>query len=430
MRNKKPTFIDLFSGCGGLSISFLQAGYKCLLAVDNDPVSVECYNMNLKGENDAGAVLQDLSEIKAKKDVFNFLDKYGVDPDACDVLVGGPPCQSFSVVGRNKINSIIKSEGSLKAHWEQLNQERTMLFEAYALFIEVIQPRWFLFENVPTIRSHQTFPFIVYRFENLTGLDGEEAEYCLTSRNYLASDYGVPQDRRRFIMVGYSSDLGIDEWAGPREKPTISVAEALDDLPEIPNGHKEREMRYSSCPSTSYQRLMRSGKSAGTWGRLFDHICRTHNPDDVSLFACMKPGARFADPQVQEAIREINPKHKLIKYSTDKFKDKLHKLDPARPAWTVTAHLQKDCYKFIHHNQPRTISVREAARLQSFPDWFRFDGISMIQSFRVIGNAVPPLLGKVFAESFAESDEEILNAIWAERKNNRNMLEGGLIVQV
>jgi DNA (cytosine-5)-methyltransferase 1 len=103
-------------------------------------------------------------------------------------------------------------------------------------------------------------------------------------------------------------------------------------------------------------------------------------------------------------MREINPDHKLIKYSKDKFKDKLHKLDPKRPAWTVTAHLQKDCYKFIHHRQARTITVREAARLQSFPDWFLFEDLSMISAFRLIGEAVPPVFMRAFAESFVKAD--------------------------
>jgi hypothetical protein len=103
----------------------------------------------------------------------------------------------------------------------------------------------------------------------------------------------------------------------------------------------------------------------------------------------------------------INPNHKLIKYSAEKFKDKLHRLDPERPAWTVTAHLQKDCYKFIHHRQPRTITVREAARLQSFPDWFRFDGLSMVTAFRLIGNAVPALMANAFAHSFVAVDPRL-----------------------
>ena len=404
-----PAFIDLFSGCGGLSLGFLQAGYRCLLAVDNDPKSVHCYNLNLKGNSDAGAVLEDLSSFSTKKDVKGFLERHGVDPSSCDVLIGGPPCQSFSVVGQNKIRALMESGGNLELYWEKKNYERTMLFDAFALFVETLTPRWFLFENVPTIQSHKTFPIIIKRFESLP------IKYNIIHNRYLASKYGVPQDRRRFIMVGYRNDLGLNGWSGPIEKPKVTVAQALDDLPEVPHRHREREIRYLSIPTTSYQRFMRSRKPPGLHGLLFDHICRGHNSDDVALFARMKPGARFADPEVQKAIRQINPQHKLIKYSTDKFKDKLHKLDPERPAWTVTAHLKKDCYKFIHHRQPRTITVREAARLQSFPDWFRFDGLSMITSFGLIGNAVPPLLARAFADSFVNTDAALGGTISSRR---------------
>ena len=256
----KPTFIDLFSGCGGLSLGFLQAGYRCLLAVDQDPKSVHCYNLNLKGDSDRGAVQEDLSRLSSTDDVRAFLSRHGVEPASCDVLIGGPPCQSFSVVGRNKIRALMESGGDLKAYWRKKNRERTMLFEVYALFLEVLAPRWFLFENVPTIRSHETFEAIINRFENMHDDDGRLMKYRLIHNNYLASKYGVPQDRRRFVLVGYREDLGIEGWEPPKEKPTVTVSAALDDLPEVPHGHREREMRYSSSPATAYQRLMRAGK--------------------------------------------------------------------------------------------------------------------------------------------------------------------------
>jgi DNA (cytosine-5)-methyltransferase 1 len=150
---------------------------------------------------------------------------------------------------------------------------------------------------------------------------------------------------------------------------------------------------------------MRESGPRGEDSYIYNHVCRSHNPDDIALFERMAPGSKFSDPDVRRAMEEINPEHKLLKYSVEKFKDKLHKLVPDRPSWTVTAHLQKDCYKFIHYNQPRTISVREAARLQSFPDWFVFPAV-LGAAFRLIGNAVPPLLGFAFASSFRESDPE------------------------
>lgn len=380
-----------------------MAGYQCLLAVDRDPAAVRCYNRNLGSFGPGRAIVGDLRFLDSPAKVGEFLEHNGLSAHrACDVLIGGPPCQGYAVVGRNKIAALARKQG-VEASTVTVD-ERNHLFESFALFIEVLKPRWFLFENVPTILSHPVFPQIIDRFRNLRDNDGTRLPYTLVHANYLASRYGVPQDRRRFILVGYLASSGIRAWVPPKQRPPVTVSEAIDDLPPVPHGHRERVMQYTTPPLTPYQELMRLPGPSGEVPALRDHICRWHNPDDVALFARMRPGARFADPDVQAALREINPAHKLIKYSTDKFKDKLHRLDGGRPAWTVTAHLQKDCYKFIHHRQPRTITVREAARLQSFPDWFTFDDESMVRAFGLLGNAVPPLLAQAFAESFVASD--------------------------
>jgi DNA (cytosine-5)-methyltransferase 1 len=402
---RAPTFVDLFSGCGGASLGFLEAGFRCLLAVDFDPVAVSCYNANLQGPSDAGAVRADLSTLHSHDDVAAFLAEHGVVGD-CDALIGGPPCQSFSVVGRNKINALMKEDEASRESWEEKNRQRTTLFEAYALFLEVLAPRWFFFENVPAIRSHEQYASIEQRFATLKRPDGSELKYTRVPETYWASDYGVPQRRRRFIMVGYQTDLDLPAWTRPIQLPAPTVSEALDDLPPVPSGHREFRKAYTEKPATPYQKLMRRSPNKAERRYVFNHVCRDNNADDVALFGRMKPGARFSDEDVQIAIREINPDHKLIKYSTDKFQDKLHKLDDQEPAWTVTAHLQKDCYKFIHHSQPRTITVREAARLQSFPDRIRFPE-ALGSAFRLIGNAVPPLLAQAFAESFLASDPEL-----------------------
>ncbi len=399
-----PTFVDLFCGCGGLSLGFLQAGFKGLLAVDNDPEAVQAYNHNLRGPADRGALQHDLSRLTTRALVRSFLSRHGVED--CDVLVGGPPCQSFSVVGRNKIRALVQSNGNLAAYWRKKTRERTALCSVYARFLEVLAPRWFVFENVPAIRTHESYAAISKRFRRLKRPDGTRLKYEIMADVYLASDYGVPQTRRRFLMVGRRVDVAIDKgWAAPPAQSTVTVAEALDDLPPVGNAHEARVCTYhaSSSPS-SYVRAMRAGLPASLRGRVVDHICRAHNADDVQLFSRMAPGARFADPEVQRAIREINPEHLLLKYAVDKFADKLHKLDPERPAWTVTAHLQKDCYKFIHHRRARTVTVREAARVQSFPDWFDFLAFAMGTAFRLIGNAVPPRFAKTFAESIIAAD--------------------------
>ncbi len=398
-----PTYVDLFSGCGGISLGFREAGFTCLLAVDSDPQAVKVYNHNFAQPDQVIAEVANLSLLTTHDEVQEFLTSRGIQPGKCDVLVGGPPCQSFSVVGRNKIRALVQSDGDLEAYWAEKNRVRTTLFEVYARFLEVLVPRWFLFENVPAIRSHPGFQSIVDRFTSLRAPDGTQLAYRLQDNVYLASDYGVPQDRRRFILVGQRVDINHD-WILPRKLPGPTVGAAIGDLPAVPNGHGQLRSTYHQAPKNAYQRLMRARLSDDQHFTVTHHICRRHNSDDTALFELMAHGARFADKDVQNAIVKVNPQHKLRKYATDKFSDKLHRLHPKKRAWTVTAHLQKDCYKFIHPSQPRTITVREAARLQSFPDRFDFGETAMGPAFRMIGNAVPPLLAQAFAESFIASD--------------------------
>jgi len=400
-----PTYIDLFCGCGGASVGFRKAGFRCVAAFDWDQKAIDCYNSNFStGSVRPIGIREDLSVIQNHADVEIFLRKHGILDPHVDAIVGGPPCQSFSAVGQTKVKALIEEDSTVRDFWEATHRQRTMLFEVYALFVEVLAPRWLLFENVPTIRSHPTYPLIERRFNNLRRRDGSALRYSLFPRNYWASDYGVPQRRRRFIMVGHRDDLGISGWRPPAEVAGPSVEEAVADLPAIKHGARDERICYIGPTATNYQQQMRAEVSGQDSAFITAHVCRSHNSDDIALFDRMAVGAKFSDHEVQTAIREINPDHKLAKYSTEKFQDKLHKLIPTEPSWTVTAHLQKDCYKFIHYAQPRTISVREAARLQSFPDHFCFP-LTLGTAFRVIGNAIPPLLAEAFAASFRASDQ-------------------------
>jgi DNA (cytosine-5)-methyltransferase 1 len=400
--DRQPTYLDLFAGCGGLSLGFRQAGFRSLLAVDIDPQAVETYNFNFH-ESGPGAVQADLAALRSHDDVAAFLAEFGIGAADCDVLVGGPPCQSFSTVGRTKVRALMEADERMRERWEQQNALRTSLFEAYVLFLEYLQPRWFLFENVPAIRSHTAFHRIRDRFASLRTADGLELSYAIVPENYWASDFGVPQHRRRFLMVGHRTDAGIPHWVRPTKLKGPTVREALGDLPSVPSGHRQHQIPYDAQPNSEYQSLIRQKPSGDACEFVFNHVGRSHNADDIELFRRMVPGAKFSDPEVQAELPRINPQHKLLKYSVEKFQDKLHKLDPSRPSWTVTAHLQKDCYKFIHYLDARTVTVREAARLQSFPDWFFFP-TAMGTAYRLIGNAIPPLLAQAFAQSFHLSD--------------------------
>ena len=401
---RRPVALDLFCGAGGLSLGFLMAGYRVALAADSDPNAVACYNANLKGSCDAGAVAYDLASLKSHTDIRAFLKRHAPDLKQCEVVFGGPPCQGFALVGRNKMKALLR-DAETEAERRRLKERdrmRCALFESYALFIEVLQPDWFLFENVPSIRSHKSFSAIQARFGNLRAGGGRRLEYDIHWGIFTAADFGVPQERRRFILIGKRKNHP-GKWVEPPTRTGLTVADAIGDLPRVPAGHASRELVYGLAQSSGYQQLMRSGWLEGETKGFYDHVCRNHQDDDIQLFRKMKQGERFADESVQRTLREINPKHHLVKYSTKDFVDKLHKLDNHRSAWTVTAHLQKDSYKFIHPSQGRTISVREAARLQSFPDWFRFSDMGMCTAFRLIGNAVPPLMAFAFATQIASA---------------------------
>jgi DNA (cytosine-5)-methyltransferase 1 len=398
----RPGVLDLFCGVGGLSLGFLMAGFRVQLAIDNDPDAIECYNKNLKGTCDAGAVLFDLSKIESHEQVKEFLESNDKSPTDFSAVVGGPPCQGFTTIGRTKLNALLKSAGSEEKRQilEKRDNERCALFETFALFVEVIKPAWFFFENVPTIRNHKIYKRLIARFESLKSDDGAKLEYSLTPDVYTASHYGVPQIRKRFILVGRLQSG--TQFIPPRKRYSPkNVSNALSDLPRIEAGARKKELKLARPAKGGYQKLIRSGYLPGETKAVHDHICRSHVDDDIELFRQMAQGERFADERVRQLVKAINPKHHLSSYSVESFTDKLHRLQGVKPAWTITAHLQKDGYKFIHHRQARTISVREAARLQSFPDWFRFGELGMGSAFRLIGNAVPPLMARAFARKMA-----------------------------
>jgi DNA (cytosine-5)-methyltransferase 1 len=245
-------------------------------------------------------------------------------------------------------------------------------------------------ENVPGMLSIQRANVADVVKANFEGI-GYDCTYSLANAMW----FGVPQDRDRLIFIatrGMSriEASGLKAFSNVFRRDTIrlpkvtTVADALRDLPVIPNGSEEDPLAYQRRAGRRprYVEIVREGAN----GLLTDHVCRRQNAQDVEAFASMKEGMKYFELEA-----------KFKRYRDDIFKDKYKKLFWNRPAWTVTAHLGKDCYTHIHPGQPRTISAREAARLQSFPDNFRFWG-NMGDRFRQIGNAVPPLMAWGIAE--------------------------------
>jgi DNA (cytosine-5)-methyltransferase 1 len=372
----RPTVLDLFAGAGGFCLGLHRAGFRTVAAVDHDPLAVETLEANF-GHLGLTALVRDLATFEPD-DLCRDLHQRGVAA-SFDVIVGGPPCQGWSTVGRGKLRQLA-DEGRRRTG--ATADPRNDLYGRFLHFVAAFRPSVALMENVPGMLSHNghnAARLVRAGFEAI----GYRASFALLN----ASDFGVPQQRERLFFIGVDADLGVSIEFPPSRRPDgtpmrsqVTVWEAIGDLPPISNGARAWRLRYpGDRPLSAYARRMRDIADPET---VFDHVCRTHNVQDIEAFRSLREGGWYRDL----------PRH-LKRYREDIFEDKYKKLHRRRPSGCVTAHLSRDCYTHIHPTQARTISVREAARLQSFPDSFYFAG-NMGDKFRLIGNAVPPLLGE------------------------------------
>lgn len=440
LSNKKlPYVIDLFSGCGGMGLGFANAGFPILASVDNNQPAVDTAGYNLSATD----AYYEANHRKICTDIRN-LNIRELVPDAYDgelIVIGGPPCQAYSMAGRGKLRSL----GADREHTKDARGNLYLDFLNLALAVNAYA---IVMENVPAA--------INYGGKNVP----EEACTLLEERGYKArwsilnaADYGVPQRRERMFLIGIRG--------GPKTKPTfppashkcprgsltqtdrmlnglvekntyfeqpengenleawVTTEDALSDLPALFESSdcpyylpKPSEgAQYSSAPGNDFQVKMR-GENSIVCGNGFRRTLR-----DFPIFERMVEGDDYrAAVKIAEALLEdklegtcINEKsdpirHGLLKketvppYSLDKFHDKWKKLTRNGVSHTLPAHLGTDTYSHIHYAEPRGISVREAARLQSFPDDFVFP-CSMGDAFKQIGNAVPPLLAEAIANT-------------------------------
>ena len=443
------TYIDLFAGAGGFSLGFQRAGFKCVGAIEKSIRASETYSLNFPEHVASrlcrlGPELGDILSLR-RNSVRTELQKCGIEE--LDVVVGGPPCQGFSRIGRGKLDFLASKKGAFKS------DPRNDLYFKFLNVIEWIQPKAFLFENVPGIL-------------NLGGMNVAEKicdssavlGYRVLCTVLNSAWYGVPQTRERVFILGIRSDLNLQptfpdpiyradlikgghlascdlsptsfrnpdyfcQVSNPEFGPAaISVEEAIGDLPPFlfhlnnrdyqPNRSLIKSARYRVGRPNSYASLMRNWDGRYISKELTDHYCR-NTPRDHETFAEMRPGDRYP-----EAVKIAISRYKAAKkrylpssgsraprkkdfvppYPVGSFDEKWRKLVPSEPSWTITAHLSRDCYSHIHYDtQKRSITIREAARLQSFPDGFVFSG-GMNDRFEQIGNAVPPLLSYALAK--------------------------------
>lgn len=377
--------LDLFCGPGGLSFGFRMARFLIAAGVDVDPWSCETYRFNFPGST----VLQaDLEKLEANHDDL---------PKDIDVIIGGPPCQGFSPVGRVKIASLAKnSVGKLKDRVPRfIDDPRNVLYKEFVRMVDAHRPAFFVMENVPGLLSYHDG-----RIAELIRQDFEDIGYHTRAALLNAAEFGTPQVRRRVFFIG--NRLGLSNplpIATHRQntgtpmfdvdlKPYVTVWEAIGDLAGLESGGGAEEQPYPDPAESEYQRWARQGSEI-----LFNHRARRHTERDLKIFDMLKDGVCYKD-----LPDEYKP------YRDDIFHDRLKRLDPAKPSWTVMAHLEKDGYMYIHPTRNRTITVREAARLQGFPDTFRFMG-SRTQQFRQVGTAVPLLLARAVAVEIGKALE-------------------------
>lgn len=462
--------MDLFAGCGGISLGFLTAGFQPVASVELDGHAAQSHGANfgaryVGGDHPGHHIGRDVNA-EDPATIFAELGLTGSVDDQIDVLVGGPPCQAFARVGRAKLREQAHRRLEITADEAFLVDGRVNLWERYVHYIRRVKPVALLMENVPDILNHGGNNVAELVAKSLSD-EGYEVAYTLMN----ASWYGVPQTRERMILIGFHRDTGIKPsfpkpthhvvlphgYHGtkntarqvikahgsdhhrfisdpePKLPAATTAKEALADLPPIyaldmfNRGELRRGMKNpmepvgytSTSPTTGYSRLMRNWHGFATAAATTGHVIR-YLPRDYKIFAEISEGweypeihnyvetkianwlkgrkSRGLSTDLRHADVRDYVKSWRIPYDPTKFSNKWWKLDSAKPVRTLMAHLGKDSYSHIHFDsaQARTISVREAARLQSFPDGFIFKG-SMNPAFKQIGNAVPALFAYAIA---------------------------------
>jgi len=372
---ERPVAIDLFCGAGGLSQGLESAGFRVALAVDQDGWALESHAHNF-----AGLVLRrDLAEESSREEIARLFQ--GVE---VGLIAGGPPCQPYSRAGRSKIRSLVA------LGVRDRDDVRRELWRAFVDLVERVRPRAILMENVPDMALGDDT--VVLRMM----LDGlERAGYEVDARIVDTWLYGVPQHRQRLILAGVRAGAG---FAWPEATERVTVWDAIGDLPVLetsPDTQLGAEVVvYGTAEMSDFAKRARKGCVGSDAGVVYDHHTRAVRADDYEAFAMMTADTLYSD--LPDSVK---------RYRDDIFDDKYKRLSWSGLARSITAHIAKDGYWYIHPEQNRTLTVREAARLQTFPDTFRFAGTRSHQ-FDQIGNAVPPVLGELMGSAILEGLRE------------------------
>lgn len=362
--------VDLFCGAGGLSLGFTQEGFVTSLANDIQDCCVDTYAHNHPETPRDHIVLGDI------KDVVANLEKL-LDGRKVDIVVGGPPCQGFSMANRQRL----------------IDDPRNYLYKNYVEVVNIVRPKFFVMENVKGMLS--VAEQVKEDFRNIG--------YSVECHVLNAKDFGVPQNRERLIYIG--NCIGIDNekiftdiFALSKGIPEYNLGDALYALRSLKASRMKNATEIGSVESgfkieknnnadtNEYISYINQGRVISV---ISNHKARYNNDRDIEIFGRMEQGDRSDDPK----IADIMPYARR----NDIFKDKYFKLENDKVCKTITAHMKFDCNMYIHPTQARGLTPREAARVQSYPDDYFFRG-AYTKTYMQIGNSVPPLLGRAIAQ--------------------------------
>lgn len=369
-KKKEYKFVDLFAGCGGLSVGLQQAGFTPWFV--NEIVEQFCntykFNHNLSDEHYFVGDIADLN---------THIDEYKGILSDITLVCGGPPCQGFSMANRQRI----------------LDDPRNALYKQYLIFLKTVRPKFFIMENVKGMMNK--IDEIKQNFTEYLG-DEYQFDYALLR----AQDYGVPQNRERFIMIGNRvgvSPKKIFEEIYKHKRPSFVLKDALIGLPHLvakkekgSKGVEDAESGFTECDFTyihnDFYKFINGDKEIT---KLYNHKNRYNNERDLEIYRRLPQGAN----SLHESIADIMP----YKRRNDIFKDKYFKLDETQICKTITSHMKFDCNMYIHPWDARGLSPREAARIQTFPDDYVITG-SQNMWYAQVGNAVPVKLAKAIGD--------------------------------
>lgn len=369
-KKKEYKFVDLFAGCGGLSVGLQQAGFTPWFV--NEIVEQFCntykFNHNLSDEH---YFVGDIADLNA------HIDEYKEMLSDITLVCGGPPCQGFSMANRQRI----------------LDDPRNALYKQYLIFLKTVRPKFFIMENVKGMMNK--IDEIKQNFTEYLG-DEYQFDYALLR----AQDYGVPQNRERFIMIGNRvgvSPKKIFEEIYKHKRPSFVLKDALIGLPHLvakkekgSKGVEDAESGFTECEFTyihnDFYKFINGDKEIT---KLYNHKNRYNNERDLEIYRRLPQGAN----SLHESIADIMP----YKRRNDIFKDKYFKLDKTQICKTITSHMRFDCNMYIHPWDARGLSPREAARIQTFPDDYVITGAQNMW-YAQVGNAVPVKLAKAIGD--------------------------------